>query len=528
MNVVTTKAAKIAVLVTGLCTLVAGCSTAPGKSLVMRPQAQILEAGLLPDQVALVMLPLAHSAAPLRFNAATPLQPASTLKLLTTVVALETLGRTWRGETQLRLAVADVGQSRLQQPLLVRGLADTDLDYGQLWLLLRQLYDTGVRDIPAGLQFDRRLFQPLRPTASAEPFDDSPRSRYNHVPDALMLQQNMHLLSINTTAGLQVQLTPHWPHLQLDSSQLQPVTADCDSFNFHQLNYQLKHQLQNPAPAQIQHQPQSVSTATQQLQLSGQVPIGCNFSSQLELLDRDINLQLAIRGIWQQLGGTMGPALQFSDATTATSPENTVLVVQHLGRPLPEIVSRINKTSDNALARLLYQTIGAQSAPVPTSNASEAPLPLQASAQATAQASLQSSTDLADARVQQWFAAHQINTDGLVVDNGSGLSRLARISAWQLASVLQQAWHGSYHHEIITSLPLAGVDGTLAQRFLQGPAWQRARLKTGTLRNVTALAGYVWDSQGQPWVFVGIVNDPAASRKGRALLDRWVEQLAAH
>jgi D-alanyl-D-alanine carboxypeptidase/D-alanyl-D-alanine-endopeptidase (penicillin-binding protein 4) len=75
-------------------------------------------------------------------------------------------------------------------------------------------------------------------------------------------------------------------------------------------------------------------------------------------------------------------------------------------------------------------------------------------------------------------------------------------------------------------LPLAGVDGTLLTRLKNGPAWQRARLKTGTLHDVTALAGYVWDRHNQPWIFVGFVNSPQAVVKGRPLLDRWVQQLA--
>jgi D-alanyl-D-alanine carboxypeptidase/D-alanyl-D-alanine-endopeptidase (penicillin-binding protein 4) len=83
-----------------------------------------------------------------------------------------------------------------------------------------------------------------------------------------------------------------------------------------------------------------------------------------------------------------------------------------------------------------------------------------------------------------------------------------------------------YSAEFVASLPLAGADGTLLQRLKNGPAWQRARLKTGTLRDVTALAGYVWDSHNRPWIFVGFVNAADAPTKGRPLLDKWVQQLA--
>ncbi|MBU2180971.1 MAG: D-alanyl-D-alanine carboxypeptidase, partial [Gammaproteobacteria bacterium] len=169
--------------------------------------------------------------------------------------------------------------------------------------------------------------------------------------------------------------------------------------------------------------------------------------------------------------------------------------------PLPEIVYRINKSSDNALARLLYANLADPAADMPT-------------------------LESADQQVEHWLKQHNIPAAGLIPDNGSGLSRTAKISARQLAAVLAANWASRYSAEFVASLPLAGVDGTLKQRFVQGPAFQRARLKTGTLRDVTALAGYVWDQHNRPWIFVGFVNSPQASGKGRPLLDRWVQTLA--
>jgi len=464
-----------------LALLASACSSAPKFQL----QQDILAAGLSPDDVSVLMLPLSGNTDELSLAADRPMQPASTMKLLTTSVALDLLGNNWRGETQLLVQKTDLDRQTLSAPLIVQGRSNTDLSYGELHFMLRQLYDQGVRHIPAGLQFARENFSPNRPSPTAEPFDEAPRARYNHVPDPLMLQQNMHWLSLQSAAkGVKGWFSPGWPALQFDLSALKLVDAACDSFSIHQQQIVV----------------QQLAPEKWQLKIVGEFPANCQWQGQLELFDRDLNLQLAVQSYWRQLGGTMGNNVIFKQAD-----QDSQLLVQHLGRPLPEIVSRINKMSDNALARLVYANLAD-----PVDPADSAPNTLQRS----------------DQRVQRWFEQHKIPTAGLVIDNGSGLSRSAQISARQLAGILAASWSSRYSAEFVASLPLAGVDGTLLQRLKNGPAWQRARLKTGTLRDVTALAGYVWDSHNQPWIFVGFVNAAQASAKGRPLLDKWVQQLA--
>ncbi|WP_164852285.1 D-alanyl-D-alanine carboxypeptidase/D-alanyl-D-alanine-endopeptidase [Rheinheimera riviphila] len=481
-----------------LAVLVSACSSTPKFQL----QQDILAAGLSPDDVSVLMLPLSvntdGNADELSFAADRPMQPASTMKLLTTSVALDLLGNNWRGETQLLVQKTDLDRQTLSGPLIVQGRSNTDLSYGELNFMLQQLYDQGVRHIPAGLQFDRESFSPNRPSPTAEPFDEAPRARYNHVPDPLMLQQNMHWLSLQSAAkGVKGWFSPGWPALQLDLSALKLVDVACDTFSIHrqQIVVQQRSTEQLSQEQSLQEQ--------RQLKIVGEFPANCQWQGQLELLDRDLNLQLAVQTYWRQLGGTMGNSVIFKQADA-----DSQLLVQHLGRPLPEIVSRINKFSDNALARLLYANLAE---PVDTN-------PTPSTSHTTQQ--------LADQRVHHWFKQHNISTAGLVIDNGSGLSRSAQISARQLAGLLDASWLSRYSAEFVASLPLAGVDGTLLQRLKNGPAWQRARLKTGTLRDVTALAGYVWDSQNRPWIFVGFVNAAHASAKGRPLLDKWVQQLA--
>jgi len=468
-----------------LALLLSACSSKPKFQL----QADILAAGLSPDEVSVLMLPLSADQQELALAADRLMQPASTMKLLTTAIALDVLGSNWRGETQLLIQQSDSDRQTLSGALILQGHSNTDLSYGELNFMLQQLYDQGIRHIPAGLQIDRAEFNPGRPLQQGVPFDDAPRARYNHAPDPLMLQQNMHWLSLHAKAGeIKGWFTPSWSPVQLDLSALRLVDKECAGFSIHQ--------------QEIVTVP--VSSAQWQLKISGEFPRDCRWEGQLELLDRDFNVALAVQSYWRQLGGTIGNTISFANAS-----DNSQLLVQHLGRPLPEIIYRINKFSDNALARLVYANLADA-----TAEPGDAVAPTITTQQA------------ADNRALRWFEQQKIPTAGLIIDNGSGLSRSARISARQLAGILSASWSSRYSAEFVASLPLAGVDGTLLTRLKNGPAWQRARLKTGTLRDVTALAGYVWDRHNQPWIFVGFVNSPQAVAKGRPLLDRWVQQLA--
>ncbi|MEY4100072.1 MAG: hypothetical protein RL300_1243, partial [Pseudomonadota bacterium] len=123
--------------------------------------------------------------------------------------------------------------------------------------------------------------------------------------------------------------------------------------------------------------------------------------------------------------------------------------------------------------------------------------------------------------VRQWWQRRINSSDLPVIDNGSGLSRKNRISAQQLGQLLQVAYTLPTMPELMSSLPLVGVDGTL-KRSQAGNA--SAHLKTGSLREVTALAGYVHATSGKHYVLVAIVNHPNAGAVRPALdaLIDWV------
>jgi D-alanyl-D-alanine carboxypeptidase/D-alanyl-D-alanine-endopeptidase (penicillin-binding protein 4) len=116
--------------------------------------------------------------------------------------------------------------------------------------------------------------------------------------------------------------------------------------------------------------------------------------------------------------------------------------------------------------------------------------------------------------MHQWWQRRISATDTPTIDNGSGLSRHHRISARQLGQLLQVAYASPHMPELMSSLPLVGVDGTLKRSLASSAS---AHLKTGSLKEVTALAGYVHAASGKRYVLVAMVNHPNAAAARPAL-----------
>lgn len=120
---------------------------------------------------------------------------------------------------------------------------------------------------------------------------------------------------------------------------------------------------------------------------------------------------------------------------------------------------------------------------------------------------------------------NDIDHQGIIIDNGSGLSRTARITTRQHMQLLQKAWNDPFMPEFMSSLALSGLDGTMVKRFRKGDQRGRSHMKTGTLRNSKAIAGYMLTRNGKWLAVVMHHNGPKigggrGSRLQDALL-RW-------
>lgn len=467
----------------------------PVETTLPAPVRQALaEVGVPVEALGLRAFPLDDPTSGLAWQAERPLVPGSVMKLLTAAVALDRLGSEQRPRTEL-LAEAPVQQGVLDGPLYLRGAGDGEFDTAALWSLLRQLRLSGVQTLARGVVLDRSLFSPARPDLVAPPFDETPHFAYNVVPDALLLDGGVQQLELRSgsSGALQARL-PDWPQVEVDTQGVTLAEAPCRHWDVLPLTFRFL------PPAAAATAP-SASAAPPRLFLEGRFPVSCEQRPWLQALDRQWVLTFTLRQLWQSLGGDLQGEIR-----DGTAPATARVLQTHGGRPLAESLRGALKRSDNVQLRLLYQRLGAAATELPPGR------PTQERATAVA---------------QSWLQQNGLDGAGLVLDNGAGLSRTERISAEALAQLVRHMVRSPKAPEWLSGLPVAGVDGTLRRRFVGAPAQGRARLKTGTLRDVVSLAGVVQDARGRTWVLAVMLNDEAASWAGRPVLDQLVNWLAS-
>ena len=235
----------------------------------------------------------------------------------------------------------------------------------------------------------------------------------------------------------------------------------------------------------------------------------------------------AVQGLWQELGGKLTGSVRYGSLPAALAAARPTLELS--SPPLAEIIRDINKYSNNVMAQQVFLTLG-RVVPLTALAASGDSVSNEAAAATTlitgsAPAGGAGSFAAARAVMQRWWR-ERISADEMPVwDNGSGLSRQERISAQGLARLLQVAYRSPYMSELMSSLPITGVDGTL-KRF-KSKAVGSAHLKTGTLSNALARAGYVDGASGKRYVLVALINHANANTEAaRAVMETLVDWVA--
>ena len=202
--------------------------------------------------------------------------------------------------------------------------------------------------------------------------------------------------------------------------------------------------------------------------------------------------------IWTE---EMAGVIEGQNFVVAATPANAKLLAQVKSEPLSDVLTMINKKSNNVMAQQLFLSIGAK------------------------KGGQGDTTEQAYQGIQQWFQSRGLDFPELVMENGSGLSRNGRVSARHIAELLRDAYSHPDHDAFINSLPILGVDGTLKNRLKGTNLAGHGHLKTGTLNNAKALAGYVTSDDGETYVVAILHNDPQVKYKARPIHDeliRWV------
>jgi serine-type D-Ala-D-Ala carboxypeptidase/endopeptidase (penicillin-binding protein 4) len=418
-------------------------------------------------------------------NANKAMQPASTIKVLTSIVALETLKPSYRAQTTLVTAAEQRGDT-LAGDLALIGRGNDEFAIAQLQAMLRELRAQGVKTIAGDVILDREFFQPPRMHEGVTPFDEAPEFRYNVIPDALMLGSNLNQLVLSSSdAALRIVFAPPMEGVEFVSSMTlvdQPCNVWEDKWKIPSV--------------------EKNTDGTIRVTLLGEFPKNCNIATEINVLDRTDYADRTIRAAWRALGGDWRGRAREGVAPTGA---NVRTIAKQDSRSFAEINRDINKRSDNAMTRTAFLSLAATREP-------------------SERAKHADTFTHADRIVRDWLASKKIDHTGLVLENGSGLSRKEMISPSALAHVLRAAHASPWASEFMMSLPIVGIDGAMRNRLKDTKAVEWGRMKTGGLRNVTSVAGYLPGAsnknEGETLVVVLFLNhDNARGAKGRAVLD---------
>ncbi|GAB3485461.1 D-alanyl-D-alanine carboxypeptidase/D-alanyl-D-alanine endopeptidase [Azotobacter salinestris] len=423
---------------------------------------QALSAHKLPgDALSLVVLPLTGPGTPTYINADVPLNPASTMKLVTTYAALELLGPTHKWHTEF-YADGPVRDGVLDGNLYLKGGGDPKLNMERLWLLMRDLRANGVREVRGDLVLDRSHFmQPQLPTFNDDGGDSS--KPFLVEPDSLLINlKAMRFIARAEPGKVQVSVEPPIAGMTIDNQVKALPAGACPDWP--DVRYNL-------IPQQSGYS----------MVVTGKLPAGCSAQSYIAPLDHQTYAAGAVRAMWQELGGS----IQGQDRLGSV-PRQARMLVRAFSPDMVEIIRDVNKFSNNTMARQLFLSIGRQYRNGADADADDAQAAYRA--------------------VRQWMARKGIDAQHLVMENGSGLSRIERISAREMAEMLKAAWHSPYAAEFIASMPLVAMDGTMRKRLRRTPLVGEAHIKTGTLNTVRAIAGFSRDQNGNTWAVVAILN----------------------
>jgi len=410
-------------------------------------------------------------------NAQVPRSPASTIKAITTYASLDLLGPayTWHTRALIR---GSIEAGVLNGDLILQGGGDPYMTMERWWSFANRLRDSGLRTIHGDIVVDNSAYSLTAEDPGA--FDGRPNRVYNVTPDALMINfQSIDFRVVPNAEQRRVDIVaePAPSNLTIDN-RIRFAAGRCSG-----------------AASRVDFE--IATPRADRVTFTGRLAAHCEPRELTRVLLTPTGYAYGtFVSLWRQLGGEVDGKLRVESAPPDARP---LLTFDSLS--LGEIVRLTNKYSSNLMARHLLLTLGAERYGAPATVAKGI------------------------AAIGEWGRARAIDLSDLEIDNGSGLSRKAHVSAEAMANVLRAAYRSPFAPEFLASLPLAGIDGTLRTRMNASPAGS-VRLKTGHIDDVSGVAGYVTAASGKTYVLVCLINDARVdSGAGDALhaaLVKWI------
>lgn len=460
------------------CALLLAHACAHAADLPAQAERVLTGHGIPSDAVSILVQAVGSAEPVLSHFPDVPRNPASVMKLVTTWTALEVLGPAYRWPTEVYFD-GEFDGAKLDGDLVLKGYGDPYLVLEEYWKLLRALRRTGLEEIAGGLVVDDGYFAVLEQDPGA--FDDQPSRTYNVLPNALLVNfkaVDFRFLADPGAGRVHVTVDPPLSNLGI-SNRIGVANGACGGY-------------QAGISANV------IGAELAEVSFGGAFPARCrSYSMTRTVLSHDAYAFGLFESLWREMGGRIDGGFR-----RGTAPEDAQPVLVWQSPPLADVIRSINKNSNNVMTRQLLYTLGAERLGPPGTRLKGVEA------------------------VEAYLHAGGFDTASLVVDNGAGLSRDARISARLLVDVLHAARRSPYAPEFQSSLSLGGIDGTTRSRFNGHAA--AMHVKTGRIDHVSALAGYVRSAAGGDFVVAILVNSPEAHRgPGRELEEavvKWVHE----
>ena len=382
------------------------------------------------------------------------LNPASNMKLLTTATALTILRPNFTFKTCLLADSTTVHDSVISGNLYLKGGGDPDLVVEDLQDLINQLQVDGIVHITGNLVADASALDSL-PRGKGWMWDDDPDDYAAHL-SALTLNDNC----VDVIAKPSDKI--------LDKVKL---------FIFPQTNYV---SIENNGITGDSLQTSNLKISRQWMTCQNVITVQDTLPANAPPYQITVNIEdptLYTATVFSELLGNNHIKID-GHILKGISPADAETLGVHNSQPLRDVVENTNKISDNLSAELLLKTVGAFRRGEP----------------GTAKKGLQA--------MREFLQETGTDSSSYYVVDGSGVSRYDVINANLIVRLLRYMYNDfTVSSEYLTSLPIAGVDGTIQNRMIGTAAQGKLRAKTGSLKGVSSLSGYVPTQDGDVWAF---------------------------
>ena len=410
-------------------------------------------------------------------NASERRTPASVIKVFTAYSAVLELGFEYRWPTQFYIH-GILKSGVLQGDLIVKGFGDPTFGTDDLDDIIAKIQAKGIRRITGNIVIDRSYFKVG--TKNSSKFDENPYSPYNAMPDAMMFNERVSTICVEPKKNTVTKKDPDGSYII--RNQLQRVNKPCrGKYSWPQVTV-------------------DDSRAVSEVWIKGKISKRCGKRTICQVVTQPYrSFYFLLKDALQKAGIEFYGSMRLQKV-----PKGAKVLFIHYSPPLEKIISKTSKKSNNLYARHLLLFLGAKlyGAPATLNKGRKA--------------------------VMQILNKQGVPISGMVkIDNGSGLSRSAKIDAKSLATMLDHAYE-RYGQRWMNTLSVAGVDGTIKKRFRGTIVRNRAWMKTGTLRHVKNIAGYVKSKKGRYYTAVIIINTKHARWKAAKLQDDIIQWLVQY